>query len=84
MLDTTPKRSLSRRALSGVSTFTFTALTFAAAGFAIVQGADGIAQRADAAAPPPVAEALPVSVTELNVEDGYETLRSFVGRIERP
>lgn len=82
MSETAQQRSLGRKLLTGVSTLAITGLTFAFAGFAIVQGADGIAQRAEAAPPPPVAEALPVSVTSLEVEDGYETVRNFVGRIE--
>ncbi|WP_161470961.1 efflux RND transporter periplasmic adaptor subunit [Tropicimonas marinistellae] len=76
------QRPLRRRLLTGISSIAFTALTFAVAGVAIVQGADTIAHRAEAAAPPPVAEALPVTVSSLQIETGYETVRSFAGKIE--
>jgi RND family efflux transporter MFP subunit len=49
---------------------------------AVALGASDLARRADAAPVPDAAPAIPVSVTPLQREDGYDLTRAFVGQVE--
>ncbi|NNF73464.1 MAG: efflux RND transporter periplasmic adaptor subunit [Rhodobacteraceae bacterium] len=71
-----------RRALRRLMIVSGTVITIAIAGFAVVSGAEFLAARADQAEKPPAADAVPVSVTLLETEPGFDTQRRYVGAVE--
>lgn len=75
-------RDPSATTFSRTRTVAVTACVIAAAIAAVTGGAAQLAERADAVAPPEGAGALPVAVRALEVADGFETRRRFLGRIE--
>lgn len=69
------------RLLGGAASLALTIAVIAGAGLAVLQGSAFLAERADAAAPPPEAPALPVATRPLRIAEGYEVDRRFLGEV---
>ena len=82
MLKSRFSSSLASRVMRGVLTLSLTAFFLAFAAVAVVLGLDLLVNRATASQPPVQAEAIPVEVAPLRIEQGYLVERRFVGQIE--
>lgn len=52
------------------------------AGFAVQYGSAELAQRADASPMPDAAPAIPVKAVPINIEQGFDVTRAFIGQVE--
>lgn len=71
-----------RRTLRATLTLTVSLATVAGAGAAVMFGAEALASRAADMPPVDAADATPVAVRSLELQDGYDLPRRFVGQIE--
>ena len=78
------KKSLFIRAVRAIVSLGFTALFVGAAAIAVVVGAGVLGERAAATETSQVAPAIPISAKVIEIEDGYDVRRSYVGQIEAP
>ena len=76
------KPNLFMRALRRLGTVTLTLVIVGFAAGLVAFGSSQLAMRASASAPATVAEATPVSVRRLTMEDGYSVSRQFIGQVE--
>lgn len=76
------KPNLVKRGLRRTATILGTLGTVAIAGLAVAGGAQFLAARADQTPSLPPTEAVPVSVSILEREDGFETTQRYVGLVE--
>ncbi|MEM9425685.1 MAG: efflux RND transporter periplasmic adaptor subunit [Pseudomonadota bacterium] len=75
-------RTMLVRAAKAIVRTTLTLAVIAGAVLAVRYGSAELANRAEAAPSPDAAPAIPVSVTPLVREDGYDIRRAFVGQVE--
>lgn len=83
--DTKKRRSVTSILKSGVRLVGRVVLTFAViagAGFAVQFGSQELTRRAEAAPVPDAAPLIPVSASPLEIVDGYDVIRAFVGQVE--
>ncbi|GAB5446140.1 efflux RND transporter periplasmic adaptor subunit [Gymnodinialimonas sp.] len=76
------KPVLWRRVLRQVATLTITLVVVAGAGGAVFFGSTQLANRAEATAVTDIADPTPVEVVALEVSDGFDIPRQFVGQVE--
>ena len=74
-------RGSARQVAHGALRLGLTLAVVAVAALAVQQGATVLAERAEAAEPPPGAPALPVDVRRITPQDGFVTERRFLGQI---
>lgn len=74
-------RNYLMRAVRAVVTTCVTLAVLGGAGVAVWQGSALLAERAEAAAPPEAAPALPVEVRPVALEAGYSVARRFLGEV---
>jgi RND family efflux transporter MFP subunit len=74
-------RGKARRAAHGLARLGVTLAVVGGAALAVHQGATVLAERAEAAEPPPGAPALPVEVRRVALQEGFATERRFLGRL---
>ncbi len=75
-------RDAFRRVVRGIANTTLTLGVITGAAFAVQYGASELARRAEAAPMPDAAPAIAVSANPLQLQDGYDVRRSFIGQVE--
>lgn len=80
--DQPAKPGIIKRGAMLVWRLTLTVAIIAGAGFAVQFGTDELTRRADAAPSPDAAPIIPVATNPLQIVDGYDIPRAFIGQVE--